>query len=228
MTDLADVERGRGHESGAPRRGVHPIIVLLAALVLVAVSVVAWKVTHPSTAHRNVVVMGDSITFLGHALISQELGDNFQVTASGINGARSDERVRDADALAAQTHASQLIINLGTNDVMQATPPDQSINAVTTIASRFTEARCIHLVTISEGIFSMKDPEVNARAAQLNARFEALAAERGWNVIQWDDVVRDYGANGERDGSISSDTVHPTPLGQQMLIEEYDAALERC
>ena len=174
-----------------------------------------------------VVLLGDSVTEVSACAFHRRFADTYTLTVSGTGGARADQRERDAAVLALE-RPDRVIINLGTNDVFQGTPPARTILALTRIATAFRCARRIHLVTVTEGVFADGSPVLRARSVALNQRIATLAAAHGWGVIPWHDIVRRYRDAGEPLGSVTSDTIHPSPLGQWLLADTYARALAPC
>jgi hypothetical protein len=129
---------------------------------------------------------------------------------------------------AAAAEPEQVIINLGSNDVLLGWSLDRSVEAYTRLLDYFDDARCVHVVTVNEKFFSMTDSGLGYRALLLNAQIRELAAANGADVIDWAAMVRDYEATGSPFGPITSDSVHPTDLGDQMLADAYRESLRTC
>lgn len=174
-------------------------------------------------ADRHVAVIGDSITSLSTAAIHEGLDPAYRVDVMGKFGARTDETMNEVNVLAA-TNPSQVVINLGTNDALQREPADQSIAILDEIVALFARAACIHLVTINEGITEQGESRT-AEATALNQRIAELADRVDHvDVIDWHQMVRDHGGA----AAVTSDSVHPNPAGQALLVESYRAALDDC
>jgi lysophospholipase L1-like esterase len=178
----------------------------------------------PSTRRPRVLVLGDSITQQSDPTLHDGLDVAYDLTVWGIGGSRADEHVHD-DELFRAVDPDQVIIDLGTNDVLQGIPPDQTIAALTRIGSACATARAIHFVTVTEGVFGEGSPELWARSVDLNARIEAMAAAHGWRVIPWHEIVDAYLEAGEPEGPITSDTIHPTDVGRRLLAAACARAL---
>ena len=171
-----------------------------------------------------VLVLGDSITQQSDPTLHDGLDVSYDLTVWGIGGSRADEHVHD-DELFRAVDPEQVIIDLGTNDVLQGTPPEQTIAALTRIGQACDTARAIHFVTVTEGVFGEGDPALRARSVELNARIRTVAATYGWHVIPWHAVVDDYLDAGEPEGPITSDTIHPTDVGRRLLAAACARAL---
>jgi lysophospholipase L1-like esterase len=199
-------------------------VVVIVVLLLVAFVGVRF------VQHRNLVsaaLVGDSITDQSRSVLERELGSAYSVEVDGVGGARVDQMQGEADKLAA-TKPQQLVINLGTNDVVGKFPVDQSIQQYEAMIAKFPDVKCLHLVTVNENIVSFTDPELPKRTADFNNRVRDLANRHHGRVIDWAQIVKDYLAAGEPDGHLSSDTIHPTEMGQQKLAAAYLASLDAC
>ena len=129
---------------------------------------------------------------------------------------------------AAAADPEQVIVNLGSNDVLLSWPLDRSVEAYTRLLGYFDDARCVHLVTVNERFRSNVDEGLAFRALLLNNQIRLLAASAGARVIDWSKMVADYEAAGSPYGPITSDSVHPTELGQKMLADAYREGLRTC
>jgi lysophospholipase L1-like esterase len=194
-------------------------VIVIVVVVLAVVAVVTARAFHRGP---EVVLVGDSITFQTIGVFEEELGDDWGLTIHGVPSMRADQLLPAVPELAAH-HPVQVVVNLGTNDALQGTPPGDTVAALEQLAAGFPGARCIHLVTINE---HMLTPE--GVAAGLNARIRDLAARRGWHTVPWDAVVRDYDAGPQPEGPVTSDSVHPTAVGERLLADAYDRALAAC
>ena len=171
------------------------------------------------------VVIGDSIVDQATATFHQRLDPTFTVTVSAVGGSRADQRARDPDLAALATgRVDRVVIDLGTNDVLQGTPPTQTIEALDHIAALFGAAS-VFVVTVTEGIFGEGEPTLRDRSVALNRLLRATAAARGWTVIPWDRIVRRYVDAGEPLGPITTDTIHPTFTGRWLLADACARAL---
>lgn len=175
----------------------------------------------------DVALVGDSITEQAEETLLTSLRPPYHVRISGRGGYRIEEMEPYAIELATGK-PEQVVINLGTNDVLRDWPLDKSVAALNRMVTKFKDTRCVHLVTISEHILIAEDPAIKDRAVALNAEIRKLAQSRNYDVIDWSGLVAGYVAQGEPEGSISGDTVHPSELGQKKLAELYREGLARC
>lgn len=203
------------------RRGLVLALVALAA-VLVAVALV---VRARAERGEPVAVIGDSITEVSAPAIRGELRPEWNPELAALSGRRVAELQGDAERLAADA-PEQAIVNLGTNDVLQSYPLDQSMLDYAALLDTLRGVRCVHVVTLNEQMVPADG--VGERARAFNVRLRQLAAERRLDVVDWSAVVADELAAGEPNGAVLTDTVHPTAIGQRLLAEQYADALERC
>jgi len=203
--------------------------VIALSLLVVATGVLAWRARASSrhTPFGRVLVFGDSITDISASMLHERFDPSFTMTVSGVGGARATERVASAQELT-DRRPEQLIIELGTNDVLQGTSLDDAIGAVTKIATSFPGLRCVHVVNINEQMVSFSQPDLPQRAADMNRRIRAAAEQHGWDVVEWNTIVDRYEAAHEPDGPLTTDTVHPTAIGQELLANAYDDVMQGC
>ena len=221
-TNVVDLQ---GSRAGRDRRSIAAVAVAAVLLVVVlAVAALWWT----GRGGGGVVLYGDSITMQTGPVFERVLGGEYEVTTDGIPNLRSTERVESAATLA-EGGPDQVIINLGTNDILQSGALDEAEAALDRIGTTFAGARCVHLVTVNDKMVNFQDKTMNQRAADLNRSIRELAGRQGWGVVPWDEIVRDYDAAGSPEGPLTSDTVHPTDaVGQPKLAEAYRQALDGC
>lgn len=173
-----------------------------------------------------VVVIGDSITHLGQAVIEAELGSDREVIVDGRSGFRVDQQQPSAERMASGP-ADQVIIELGTNDVMQGWDPGRSANELGHMVGLFSQARCIHLVMINESMPSAAG-EARSRARRLNVMMKEIAlGDPRINLIDVPTIMQNYEA-ADPDEPFTFDGVHPTEQGQVVLVDAYGEALDAC
>ena len=221
-------------------------VALALALVLVLGGIAVGRVTDRAEARRDagvetfpgppptgpdptddVVIIGDSITEQAEPLLLEELQPASVVKVRGRGGYRI-EQMEPYAVEAAAADPEQVIVNLGSNDVLLSWPLDRSVEAYKRLLGYFDDARCVHLVTVNQGFQSTVDEGLAFRALLLNNQIRVLAASAGARVIDWSKMVADYEAAGSPYGPITSDSVHPTELGQKMLADAYREGLRTC
>jgi hypothetical protein len=175
----------------------------------------------------DVAIVGDSITEMSESTVHAELDPHYHVRIQGRGGYRVEEMEPYGIELA-ESKPEQVIINLGTNDVLTNWPSDKSTAALKRVLADFAGARCIHVVTINEAILSTSSPGVDARAFVFNFGLRQLAADERLDVIDWAKAVKDDLAAGSPDGPLTSDSVHPNATGQKLLATLYHRALDAC
>jgi lysophospholipase L1-like esterase len=177
---------------------------------------------------EDVVVVGDSITHLAQDEVARQAGDGFRFTIQATNGATSTEMLAEAQELG-DRRPDQVVINLGTNDLNQDVPADETIENIRAIADLFASADCIHLTTLNEHIVSYERPILATRAEEMNDRFHQLVEEDGdFDLVDWNLAIEQYIAEGRPEGPLLYDTVHPTEVGQRILTGLYTDALRSC
>jgi lysophospholipase L1-like esterase len=176
---------------------------------------------------RDVVLIGDSITEGAQPVLEQTLAPLYHTRVRGRGGYRVDQMEPYAIELAT-SHPGQVIINLGTNDVLRNWPIDKSVEALTRMVNDFSDAKCLHLVTINQHFSTEGNPGVRERAIVFDLALLKLAASKQIDVIDWNRVVNDDLAAGSPNGPLTVDSVHPNARGQAVLAALYTAALARC
>ncbi|MCZ7631763.1 MAG: SGNH/GDSL hydrolase family protein [Microthrixaceae bacterium] len=181
-------------------------------------------------AGERVAVLGDSITALDAGALEEDLGDDYRFSISGTPGATADQVLPEAQELA-QRSFDQVIINLGTNDVLQWGSPEQAVAAIAQYVVMFDSARCVHVVTVNENMQNQLDGRSTSDGArELNDALRAFAETQDHvTVIDWN-AAAEQSLNGAEPPSstLTSDSIHPTPEGNQVLNGLYGDALGGC
>jgi lysophospholipase L1-like esterase len=176
----------------------------------------------------HVLVVGDSITGLVADDFVGRGEEEFRYTLRATNNATSTDMLAAAREVD-DVDFSQVVLNLGTNDAGKHVPIERTRDALQQMIDMFGEADCIHLTTVNEHAVSVDDPSFVDRLRQVNAHLRGLAADDPRiDIIDWSAWVGEYLDAGEPDGSLLYDTVHPTDLGQDRLLDLYVDALETC
>jgi lysophospholipase L1-like esterase len=189
-------------------------------------------VTGPSsgdaaTGLPSVALIGDSITEMSVAELTGQLAGRWDLSIDGRSGYTIADQLPAARALA-DDQPTQVVINLGSNDVARVTSSDQPRSELEEMVGLFPTARCVHLVTVNEGItwnglsFAVGASAVNEAIADI------AAADTRVTVVDWSGAVSAADDDGRPDGAVLSDDVHPTDVGRRLLAELYDQALSSC
>jgi hypothetical protein len=198
-------------------------VTVVTVVALIGAAGVAWF-THVPVP---VVFVGDSITDQARPVIESRFGLTDD-SVKAVGGKKIDDMMDAATGLAA-THPAQAVIDLGTNDVLANEPAAPNGAELARMIGLFSSADCVHVVTINEHMLSPTFGNVGAAAASLNQQIETIAAQNPKvHVIDWDKTVLDYDAAHDPNGPITIDTVHPTAMGQQMLVDAMQRSVDAC
>ena len=201
------------------------IVGVVGVLVVVAVVLVGRVQSRPL-----VVLAGDSITELNAGALAGSIDGTFGIGGHDVavvarSGATAAAMEPDVVATAADD-PSQVVINLGTNDVVRTGDVAGALASIERMAAAFPGAACIHLVTLSESMVSFEDAAgPGPRAVELNQALIELAAQRGYHLIRWDELVA---AGAARSEPLTVDSIHPDGVGVDELADAYRTAIESC
>lgn len=171
----------------------------------------------------SVALFGDSLTLLVADAVKAGADDEFSINVSGTWGLRVDELL-DQAAEVSNSDPSQVVINLGTNNVLQHHDAVASAQDLASMLDQFADVPCVHVVTLNEHINRLGE-DFAPDAAALNAQIRELAGRQlNTNVIDWNAIVTEHLA----EGIISEDTVHPNSKGVELLADAYLDALRTC
>ncbi len=175
----------------------------------------------------SVAVLGDSITVDAEDAMRARLGDSYNLAVDAVAGLTTTEQIAGADRLAARAvPTDQLVVNLGTNDVSFDVPLAESRRSLEAIIGRFGEARCIHLVTITDKARD-QDPVVEwTEAVRFNEMLRTLAGDPRVRFVEWAAVLDANDSDGG--GSFLNDRVHPNEAGQVALSDAVGESLAGC
>ncbi len=167
---------------------------------------------------ERVTVIGDSLTVRATTQIRAAFrGD--RISINGENGKRADELVA---ALKHHLPADVVIVNVGTNDAIQArTHPDWR-SGFDEIVSLVENVPCVVFATVSTIVGSAEHSTV---AAQINAEIRNLARSRSnVRVVDWNAAVHGPDAKNYLD----FDGIHETPAGAEWFADQYARAIRSC
>ena len=181
----------------------------------------------PVSGLDSVAVLGDSITVDTEDTMRARLGDSYDLAIDAVAGLTTTEQIAGADRLVARAvPADQLVVNLGTNDVSFDVPLAESRRSLEAIIGRFGEARCIHLVTITDKARE-EDPVVAwAEAVRFNEMLRTLAGDPRVRFVEWAAVLDANDVDGS--GPLLKDRVHPNEAGQVALSDAVGESLAGC
>lgn len=184
------------------------------------------------TAAR-VVVLGDSITFASVEELQERFADrDDELTVDARPGFTAEEVLDQARIVVDElgdAEAEQVIINVGTNDVLTEVEPGGTLDSITEMVELFPSARCVHLVTISHRIRDDEVPGLADRIEAVNELLENLADDRDdVRILDWNEVLDDPPDDLETADLLASDTVHTSPRGEAVLADAYITALDDC
>lgn len=171
--------------------------------------------------------LGDSITFQATTALEDRAPDTWRADVRATSGAT----IVDMAAQAARMGAEQpeaVIVNLGTNDVMQAFPPEKSAADLDLLLDQLGDPSCVVLVTVHENIVTEQDGVLADRVRATNAALAEVADRRGVRVVDWTAHLAAAGAvPGTPDLLI--DTVHLSDAGIDNLVGLYlDTLADGC
>jgi hypothetical protein len=202
-------------------------VVLAVGVLIVVVTVFAIRLAYGSAddgTKPRALILGDSITDHGQRELNDTIGPLYALSIDGQDNFRIDDQLPVAERWATRPF-QQVVINLGTNDAVQGWPLDQSSANLTKLVGMFPNAECIHLTTINEHLKG-RSPEAGPSAAALNDQIRAMAAaDPRIDVVDWNALVETKMAQGV---DLTSDGVHPTRDGGQLLINAYEKSMESC
>jgi len=200
---------------------------LLALLVLagfLAVTSVAFRSSRAIPPQR-IALIGDSITDQARDVYQTELPPAYTLDIEAVPGRRFVDMLPLAREAAA-ARPNQVVIDLGSNDVLLDEPDESTDQAMGTMLDLYATAPCVHVVTVNEGfVFA---PTQGPKARRINDQLRRIATERGYRIVDWNKIVVDYVAAGAPQGPITADSVHPTAVGKSMLVDAVRASLAAC
>jgi hypothetical protein len=173
-----------------------------------------------------VFILGDSITALGDPVLHETLSA-YNLNVAAKFGDTLEDRVAAAD-LGAASKPTQVVINLGTNDVLKGVDPATAAATLDQMVSKFADANCVHVVTINRNLDQRGNRPVAAIDA-LNAAIEALPDQHdNVDIVRWDEIQGDAAEEAGNPTALTSDGVHPDDPGQKSLADAYADALDGC
>ena len=201
------------------RRTVLMVVIVIAMIAAIVAG--ARLISRPRA-----LLVGDSITWLSAQAFSASLQSEYRLSIDGRPGLRADEMVGPLRDGIAADGPDRVVVNLGTNDVIQSWPIEKTMDAFDEMAYLLGR-RCVRVVTINEHMHA-PEPGISARAAALNVRLREWAAQHGYGVIDWNRTVEEHAATNDGREPLLSDSVHPTAYGSGVLTDLYRDGLATC
>jgi len=172
---------------------------------------------------NTVAILGDSITVLSADAITKAVNGDFEVESTADWGVRIDEQI-DPGASIADDDPVQVVVNLGTNNVLQDYDVVASAEDLAALLDQFDGADCIHLVTVNEQM-SRPGLDLKPKAIALNEEIRRLAARRlDTDVIDWNQIIADHAG----ESILDADTIHPNAAGVALIAEAYRSSIASC
>lgn len=199
------------------------VVGLSVVVVLAALSVVPG----PDRSGDSVVVLGDSITEFGQDHLVDVLGEEYELTVDGAFGARTGDRIEAAAAIAA-THPDQVVVNLGTNDVVVGTPLDKVRDDLDRLLGHLDSVECVHVVTVGENLVSNGLSLPRAGRAVNDQIAEVTSEHANAHLLRWDRVQQAAGLRRDDPQALLFDGIHPDGDGLMVLAEGYAEVLADC
>jgi hypothetical protein len=193
------------HAANASRRSVPWVI---AATVLV---VVVWAAIALRPRATRVAVIGDSITVFARDAVDRSFDGSDRLDIRAEMGRRIDEMLPSLEA-ALRAHPHVVVVNLGTNDVLQAQTHPNWRTGFNRMIALVADVPCAGLTTIStlvQGPTAVPSVANDINAAITNAVHE----HRNFHVVDWNAAVHAPGGM----SLLIPDHVHPTGLGSVRL-----------
>jgi lysophospholipase L1-like esterase len=181
-----------------------------------------------TTPGRRVTVTGDSITDLIAPALRNELASSYSSSILAVPGATMammTPYLRDQ----LQNAPDATVINLGTNDAL--TDNHHWAGDLTAIRAIVAPLRCVEFVTLNDRAADQLDSFYTQRRSTIARRINTVlrdAAANGGNVhlVDWKAAVdADAAAGGAH--VLTTDGIHPSPIGQVWLAAHIHAAIDR-
>jgi hypothetical protein len=199
-------------------------VVLAVGVLIVVVAVLAIRIAYGASADEakpRVLVLGDSITDHGQRELRDTIGPLYALSIEGQDNFRVDEQLPAAQRWATREFR-HLVINLGTNDIVQGWPLDATAASLEELVALFPDVPCVHLTTVALDLGSARSEQARA----LNEAIDAMASQdRRIHIVDWAEVVASAQDRGQE---LTSDGVHPTDEGQRLLADAYEESMMEC
>jgi len=195
----------------------------MAAAVLVIAGLV-WWLLRPSPT---VAFLGDSISVVTSPEIKTALGSDYSPDIAAVLGIQAGQMI-PAGQRAAAKDPDQVVIELGSNDVLHGASLDNAQADLLKLIALFPNARCIHMVNINTHMTDNGNA-LGPRAGTINVALSHLhAADHRIDIVDWNQIVSADIAAHPPGGTLTDDTVHPNPAGRTLLARAIKTALDDC
>lgn len=185
---------------------------------------VGWWLLRPAPS---VVFLGDSITVVSDPQIEAALGSDYSPHMNAVLGIQAAQMLPAAEK-AAKLDPDQVVIELGSNDVLHGASIDGAAGDLLHLVALFPHARCIHVVNINTHMTDNGNP-LGPRAGTLNVDLSHLhEKDARVDVIDWNRTTSTDIAAHPPLGTLTGDTVHPNVAGRTLLAKQIKAALDAC
>lgn len=194
---------------------------LLAALIVLVTACGSASASNKP----EVVVVGDSITYLSTPQIEHTLGAEYHVDVQAVPGKRIVQML-PALRTALKGHPFAVIENLGTNDAIQARAGYDWKKYWNELIATTRNTHCVVLTTINKAADYYGAGTIGAA---INADITSLVAKdpQKYKEVDWNDfLLRRIPTNLAT--YISGDLIHPLPAGRQVIANMDKKALAEC
>jgi hypothetical protein len=219
-TDPANGDEPRSHR-GSIVAGLVALVALLAIVVGGAV------VLRPDgSAHQQrIAFIGDSITDQARPMITSTFPSEDAIDIEAVPGRKFAEMLPFA-VQASQADPDEAVINLGSNDVLLGESDSVTFPAMDGVFDAFASTPCVTVVTVNQHFIFGSDQADHAK--RINDRIRQAATAHGWSVVDWNQIVEDDIAANSPNGPLTTDSVHPSPTGQRVLIDAIRDRVQQC
>lgn len=187
----------------------------VAAFLIVAVIAVTQR------TGGQVAVVGDSITVLSKPYFARAFGSSGGADVRAKNGQRIDQMLPALQS-ALKLRPRAVVVNLGTNDVLQAQYHPNWRPAFNRMIELLATKSCVVLTTISDRAWS--PTAVPSVAEDINRAITIAAAQHpNFHILDWNALV--HSSNGNK--LLYFDKVHPSTDGQVILATEAQEIIKR-
>ena len=206
---------------------MHPMFRVTATAAALLLTTVACS----DNSGDSVAIVGDSITTFDREAAQDDLGQDYELTISGNFGDTIEQVLPEAEFVGSTQQYDQVIVNIGSNDVIGDLDVATSMGNLETLLSNFEAAECIWFVNINEYMLNLESFEKRtAEAEEFNAALEDFVErDDRLSIIDWAAATESTLNDDEPPTStLTKDSVHPTAEGNERLNELYRDALESC